>query len=169
MEKRIVNEEFVAQSDNYNLRVGGYGGFDYVNSEKCNNPTHSSSHLLRMTQLARTPEAIVKHRNALTSIDKVAASKKRSATLLERYGNDTSMFSTFNGRTHTKESKLKMSKSKQGLLVGEKNGQYGTMWIKNPQSKECSKIQKQDFSTWHQQGWVKGKYQNGAVYVRLIN
>ena len=33
-EEEIVDEEFVARSDNYNLKPGGYGGWDYVNSLK---------------------------------------------------------------------------------------------------------------------------------------
>lgn len=31
-EKEIVNEEFLARDDVYNIRRGGFGGFDYINS-----------------------------------------------------------------------------------------------------------------------------------------
>ena len=33
-EKEIVNEEFLLREDTYNLRRGGDGGFDYINSDK---------------------------------------------------------------------------------------------------------------------------------------
>lgn len=31
-EKEVVTDEFLARDDTYNLRRGGYGGFDYINS-----------------------------------------------------------------------------------------------------------------------------------------
>lgn len=39
---------------------------------------------------------------------------------------------------------------------GKGNSQYGTMWIKNPRTKECKKILKTDNIPI---GWVRGRYQ----------
>lgn len=33
-EAEIVNEDFIARDDVYNIKVGGDGGWDYVNSDK---------------------------------------------------------------------------------------------------------------------------------------
>ena len=33
-EKEVVNEEFLARKDTYNLRIGGLGGWDFVNTDE---------------------------------------------------------------------------------------------------------------------------------------
>ena len=43
-EAELVTAEFLSEHNTYNLKVGGFGGFDYLNSEKYNNPTHSKAH-----------------------------------------------------------------------------------------------------------------------------
>lgn len=47
-EAEIVTEDFLAEENTYNLKVGGFGGFDFLNSKRYNNPTHSSEHSYKM-------------------------------------------------------------------------------------------------------------------------
>ena len=51
----------------------------------------------------------------------------------------------------------KFSKEMSISQSGEKNSQHGTIWIHNLDLKESKKIPKGDFSTWEQEGWLKGR------------
>lgn len=60
---------------------------------------------------------------------------------------------------------------------GNQNGMYGrtgsesptfnTKWMKLPDTKKCMKVKKEDSQYWLRMGWVFGKYQVDAEYVRL--
>ena len=53
-EAEIVNEEFLVTENTYNLKVGGFGGWDYANSDP-NNPTHSVDHMKMMSAKGLEP------------------------------------------------------------------------------------------------------------------
>jgi hypothetical protein len=55
---------------------------------------------------------------------------KISATLRERRSIKDKIFNPMYGKTHTEESKKKMSESHKG----DKNGSYGTKWFYNPET-----------------------------------
>lgn len=61
---------------------------------------------------------------------------------------------TFKNKKHSEETKNKMSKSQQGNQQGEKNSQFGKMWIYHLESLENKKIKKEDVIP---EGWIKGR------------
>jgi len=123
MEADLVNENFLTDTNTYNLKVGGFGGFDYINESGINNTkrTKSVSDLsaahIRNKELNEDPEF------------KKKRAKQRKITILERYG-DFSICSSFKGKHHSDETKRKIGE-KNAKNVGEKSSQYGTMWITN--------------------------------------
>ena len=64
-------------------------------------------------------------------------------------------YDTFKGRTHSDETKQKMSETKRGTGKGKNNSQYGTCWINK--DGENKKIKKSDLEAYLITGWVKGR------------
>lgn len=58
-EAELVDLDYLTEGNTYNLKVGGFGGFDYLNSIK-DNPTHSTSHskMMEAKRKAKWPNGI---------------------------------------------------------------------------------------------------------------
>lgn len=129
MESVLVNEEFVKRGDTYNLKEGGFGGFDFINKNGINNSTKTLEQLRRgglatKKRLESDPifrktfcdncSRIMKerHLNGVfndETIKKVLETKRKNGSLC-----------------HSEETKRKISeKSKERLKNPENNPQYG--------------------------------------------
>lgn len=142
-------ELVVISEKTYNLTKGGNGGWYHINSNE----------ELRIS----------KNRKARQSTNKV---------LQEKYGDDwRSIISSiaaktnfakngvhsnflkagktaFLGKKHSLETKRKIGKA-NSKNIGEKNSQYGSMWITN--GTENKKIKKEDFKFWSNLNWCAGR------------
>jgi hypothetical protein len=141
-ESEIVNEEFLATENTYNLKIGGFGGWDYANSNY--NPALRKLNGKRTVAIARSK---------LTEKLKDPAYKQWHQERISLGRQNGKVSKGFSNKKHTLESKLKISRNCQGCQLGEKNSQYGTMWITN--GKENKKIKK-DIEL-IPAGWVKGR------------
>lgn len=139
-EAEIVNDDFLAETNTYNLKRGGFGGFDYINNNGINNKANQCS---KAGRIAAEKGAGFKGRKHSKS------TKKYLSELL------TGKPGTFNGRTHSKETKQKMSNSKKGTGLGENNSQFGTMWVTN--GVENLKISKLEIDIYLKRGYNKGR------------
>lgn len=123
-EKEIVTDEFLLREDVYNLRRGGYGGFDAINKSGL-----GSCNLTNPEVWQKTLNSRLKRREniGLTEAElNVGAqiSKTKLAQVAEGVYNPG-----FKGKQHTDCTKEKMRASAKGKQAGSKNSQYGTMWI----------------------------------------
>ena len=141
-ESELVTEEFCLRSDNYNLCVGGSGGFSYINRE------NKSVNTFENTAIAKAASKIANEKRIwLLQNDKEFREKyikNISNSLKGKPG-------TFTGKTHSFETKQKISESMK-KIEPEKNSQYGTIWITN--GTISKKIKKESLIP---EGWYRGR------------
>lgn len=144
-ELEIVNENFVSRSDTYNVKLGGDGGWDYVRNspnfkEICAKGV-SESNLRRIDDVVTYAET----------------NGKISDTMKMHYANGTRIAPVdfgkkFLGKTHSAESKSKISRAAKLNSKGSGNSQFGTMWVTDGESNK--KISKTDDIP---NGWRSGR------------
>jgi hypothetical protein len=152
-EAEIVNEAFVQRSDTYNIKRGGYGGWDYVNKQGLNftyeknraiSPFKDIPLEQRMQWLANATAA---------SIEQIR--RWKAGEIPDPHPNREAF--TFKDRTHTDDTKVLMSKThkERGNSKGEKNSQYGTCWVHDGVS--TKKIDKCELASYISDGWIRGR------------
>lgn len=122
-EKQVVTWEFLERNDVYNVCRGGHGGFEFINKNKLNNSKN---------QYKKARQALgLKYPRGTTFTRHTEESKKKISRSL------TGRAPTFAGRTHSYESRKKISDANKNLK-GERNSQYGSFWITDGTvSKKC--------------------------------
>jgi len=147
-EAELVTDEFVKEDTNYNLCPGGNGGFGHINLNGIN--VDISEQRRRNPNIARKSARLGGERKKYlmeNDPNHRELCRQSVAKGLKIY------FETnpghFTGKNHTEETKQKMRKPKN---QGDKNSQFGTMWITN--GKENTKIIADDIIP---EGWYRGR------------
>lgn len=154
-EAELVNEDFLAEENTYNLKIGGMGGFDYINENGLN-----------ANDVNRSPEHFERFRKAgserlielIKTDPKYKAIYQKNADICREKTKITHPNGTFYGKTHTDEAKRKISLAASKHQSGSKNSQYGTMWITD--GNKNIKIKKDGVIPI---GWSRGSYFGGKV------
>jgi len=137
-EAEIVNEDFLSEENTYNLKIGGFGGFDYINSNPEIFLTENRLSSL-MTRAEQTERWLTKYNSDEEFRNRV----KENLKLANKTSKKNNPKGTFYGKSHKESTKKLMSeKAKERLSDPRKNSQYGTMWITN--GKENKKIKRGD-------------------------
>lgn len=145
-EAELVNEDFLASANTYNLKVGGEGGWDYINSNKLygfsNRETAVKGALT--TNLIRTKRHSERMKTDVEYREKCSMAVSEGLKRYYENGGKNAM----QDKTHSAEARTKISEAQTGL----NNSQFGTMWITN--GIENKKIKKTDIIP---NGWNKGR------------
>lgn len=131
-EAELVNEDFVARKDTYNLKTGGQGGFTLTAEQKSRRAKNSYDTQRRLGIGVHSKESKDKSRTKLVLLNKLRA-----------------------GVVHRTDTKEQMSRSHQGKHDGPLNSQYGTAWVSN--SNETIKISLEKLDHYMQLGYVRGR------------
>lgn len=157
MESFLVNEDFISSNDTYNIKLGGKGGFDYINDHSLN---------IDISQQRQNSPEIIKiasesgnnRKRELLSSDmywKDELSAKLSNGAKKYYINGG--VNGFTGKKHTDDTKRKIGDKNSKHQLGEKNSNYGNCWVYCPYTHENKSIPRNDLSDWESRGWVKGR------------
>ena len=157
-EAEIVNEDFIARDDVYNIKLGGEGGWDFANKD----PNNGSNHFFKNKTKAEIKQTSIKNGKGLkTKIENMSEIEYQQFKEFHRAlalkwhqehpgvlaGENNPMY----GKHHSAETCEKMSQKKQG----KNNNQYGKMWICNDETHESKSIPKTDSIP---NGWRKGRF-----------
>ena len=146
MEFILVNKEFIDRNDTYNLKEGGSGGWDHLNI-----PENLQQKIDAGKKGAKKTAEKIKSDSSIKEIFK----KNGSENLKKAHAAGRISYDNFKGKNHSEDSREKISKTRKenGVAKGERNSQYGTMWIHNEITHENRKIKKEDPIP---NGWLKG-------------
>ena len=123
------------------------GGWDFVNSYGKNIYGYNGQSGYGLENLIRNTSEYMKN---IGKYDEYIQSISES--LMEGYRNGR--VNPFKGKTHTEKTKSIIGKASSLRESGDKNSQYGTMWIYNDFLKQNNKINKADPIP---EGWFKGR------------
>jgi len=140
-EAEIVNEDFLAEENTYNLKVGGFGGWDYINSAGF---VRNDSHFTINNTQSRLGGLKTYLENK--AIHSTESKEKAKVSVKEKFP-----LGTFYGKTHSEESKKSIG-LKNSKHQSKNNSQLGTMWITN--DIESIKVKN---SSPIPDGWRKGR------------
>jgi hypothetical protein len=139
-EEEIVNEDFVARLDTYNIQIGGGGGWNHINKDE-----KKKKEVYKLSRKAFLEK--LKDENYKKEY------KQKVLNGLKLYFSANT--GTFLGKKHKEESKRKIGE-KTKKLIGEKNSQYNTCWI--TKNKINKKIKNNQLNDYLNQGWSKGRF-----------
>ena len=146
-ESELVTEEFVLRQDTYNICVGGQGGFSHINLDEDFRKNKNK-------KARQVTNNILKIKYGVENSSQIESVKEQNSIRMKQRWNEGLMPPPPSrlGKLHTEATKKKMSENKRGKSIGEKNSQYGTMWITNG---NINKKIKSDDSI--PDGWYKGR------------
>ena len=137
-EKEIVTNDFIKRNDTYNIKIGGNGGFQYVNENVLTSDLRSKGG---------------KNAHLTLKLNRLGIYSENYKSVFANNSIQTALQKRANSLESLKKKKETYVKNKH--QQGSKNSQFGTCWITNGQ--ENKKIKKENLDLWLELGYYKGR------------
>ena len=154
LEKMVVTEEFCKRDDVYNIKIGGEGGWDYVNTSGKAISLKQQYFRLSLEQRKYLSKKAQATRKKWSAERKNEYKKLCRSNALEWYANHPGYFADERNPMYGHVDSEETHKKRVLNHLGEKNPQYGKMWICNYLTRESKPILKTDPIP---EGWRKGR------------
>lgn len=155
-EKQLVNEELINVDSCMNLKLGGEGGWDYVNLTPKPREWHQAG--ARAVNKIRTKRHLELLKNDEDYRDRYCRAVSEGAL---RNSSRPDYVNPNLGNKYSDEVRQNMS----NLNKGEKNSQFGTCWIYSVIENKSVKILKDELESYTELGWLKGR----KLFVKNLN
>lgn len=151
MESVLVDDEFIESEVTYNLKKGGDGGFDFINSNisfenrgfdyinKNGMNNTAGQHLIGSKKHLELLKSDLNYRDEW--ISKLKENHSRP----------------FAGKKHTDDAKKKIGAANAKHQKGQNNSHFGKIWIYSLIEKVSKSIKIEDLPEWESKGWIKGR------------
>ena len=143
-EAEIVTEDFIAAENTYNLKVGGFGGFDYINKKGLSGTAagvQKRNELMKdqvwVSEWAKSQQRGIKN---ISEARRQTMIDRRKKTIQKRFGKD--VFPSFKGKKHTKKTREIIGEKNSKHQSGTKNSQFGTRWIYSNEHQISKKLER---------------------------
>lgn len=147
-ERTIVNEDFIARKDTYNIRIGGRGG--NFTKEDSIRGAKKGGQAYKMKVKSLDGTELEKYKNRMKQ-----QSKLGSEEFDRLYKEHSGIWWTPSNKSHTEEI-LKKMRGPRLQSSGNKNSQFGTCWI--TKDKINKKVKRNETTAFIDSGWQLGRY-----------
>lgn len=125
-EAEIVNPEYLASGMTYNLKEGGRGGFDYVNSVVTIEQRRTAG-LKGTVILKKMMEDDPDFRRKMEEFWRISRSKAKNPHRI--FSQEHRLLGVLNAQSQEARDKRAKTKQERGVQQGEKNSQYGSRFV----------------------------------------
>ncbi len=145
-EQMLVDVEFINDESTYNIALGGGNGWDTINIDEEFRKEKNHRAAIAMNKVNWANEEFRKRQSS------------RASNLLKRLFLEGKVKRCdWTGRRHREETKRAIGVANSISQKGEKNSQFGTVWLHHLGQKVSKRVPREELESWINAGWICGR------------